>query len=144
MIIRQMKEADRDEVIEMMRVFYHSEAVLTDGSDEIFTSDFNNCISENPYLDGYIFEENNSILGYSMIAKSFSTEFGKTCIWIEDIYIKPEYQGQGIGQNVLEYMANKYDNAVIRLEVEEENQRAVHVYEKSGFTVLPYMEMIKR
>ena len=32
---------------------------------------------------------------------------------------------------------------VIRLEVEEENERAVRVYKKSGFTVLPYMEMKK-
>ena len=31
---------------------------------------------------------------------------------------------------------------VIRLEVEEENERAVKVYEKNGFHVLPYMEMI--
>ena len=29
------------------------------------------------------------------------------------------------------------------LEVEEENVRAIHVYEKNGFAVLPYMEMKK-
>ena len=32
---------------------------------------------------------------------------------------------------------------IFRLEVEEENERAVHVYEKNGFTFLPYMEMKK-
>ena len=35
-----------------------------------------------------------------------------------------------------------YAGCVIRLEVEEENERAVKVYEKNGFHVLPYMEMI--
>ena len=30
------------------------------------------------------------------------------------------------------------------LEVEEENERAVHVYKKAGYEVLPYMEMIRK
>ncbi len=143
MFIRPMNESDRNEVIEMMRIFYSSDAVFTNGSDEIFTSDFDNCIKDNPYLEGYIIDDNNTVIGYIMIAKSFSTEFGKPCIWIEDIYIKNEYRGKGIGYKILEYIAQKFDNAVIRLEVEEENKRAVHIYEKCGFTILPYQEMIK-
>ena len=31
--------------------------------------------------------------------------------------------------------------AILRLEVEEENERAIHAYRKCGFEVLPYMEM---
>ena len=60
------------------------------GSEEIFENDVENCINENPYLEGYVFEENGVLLGYAMVAKSFSTEFGKPCMWIEDIYLKPE------------------------------------------------------
>jgi ribosomal protein S18 acetylase RimI-like enzyme len=30
---------------------------------------------------------------------------------------------------------------LFRLEVEEENEGAVHVYKKCGFDILPYMEM---
>ena len=33
--------------------------------------------------------------------------------------------------------------SILRLEVEAENEHAVHVYRKSGFEVLPYMEMKK-
>jgi ribosomal protein S18 acetylase RimI-like enzyme len=33
---------------------------------------------------------------------------------------------------------------VKRLEVEEENRNAIHVYEKCGYEVIPYMEMIKK
>ena len=43
----------------------------------------------------------------------------------------------------LEFIEKKYPEAVLRLEVEEENGRAVKVYEKNGFNVLPYMEMKK-
>ena len=82
-----MEEQDRHQILEMMRIFYASEAVFTNGSEDIFNTDIDNCINENPYIEGYVFENDNRIQGYSMLAKSFSTEFGKACIWIEDIYI---------------------------------------------------------
>ncbi len=141
--IRGMEEKDRSQVLEMMRVFYASPAVLSNGSKEIFEADFNACISDTPYLEGYIFENEEDIQGYAMIAKSFSTEFGKPCIWIEDIYVKDRYRGLGIGSAFLKFIESKYQNSVLRLEVEAENERAVNVYKKCGYDVLPYMEMKK-
>ena len=141
--IRKMREEDRTQVIEMMREFYTSPAVLSNGSDEIFESDVNACISGSPYLVGYVFEDADKIQGYGMIAKSFSTEFGKPCIWIEDLYIKDEYRGAGLGSLFLNFIEDEYPNSVYRLEVEEENERAVSVYKKSGFEFIPYMEMKK-
>jgi ribosomal protein S18 acetylase RimI-like enzyme len=43
----------------------------------------------------------------------------------------------------MSYIQEKYPYAIFRLEVEPENERAVHVYEECGFTVIPYMEMKK-
>ena len=142
-IIRYMEEKDRHAVTRMMRDFYSSPAVFTNGSEEIFEADFNACIGESPFIEGYVFEGDGEIMGYAMIAKSFSTEFGKPCIWIEDLYIKDEYRGLGIGKAFMEFIADKYDGCVIRLEAEEENERAIKLYEKCGFNVLPYVEMIK-
>lgn len=139
--IRVMTIKDKPSVIEMMRVFYASTAVLSNGSDEIFSNDIENCINDSPYLEGYIIEDSKEIQGYAMIAKSFSTEFGKPCIWIEDLYIKDRYRGLGIGSLFIDFITKKYADTIFRLEVEEENGRAVKVYEKCGFTVLPYMEM---
>jgi ribosomal protein S18 acetylase RimI-like enzyme len=138
-----MAEKDRSQVIEMMLVFYASPAVLSNGSKEIFEADFNSCIGESPFIEGYIFEDDDNIQGYAMVAKSFSTEFGKPCIWIEDIYIKSEYRGLGIGSLFLNYIEEIYPNSVFRLEVEAENERAVNVYKKHGYEVIPYMEMKK-
>lgn len=139
--IRLMTVEDKESVLEMMRVFYASPAVLSNGSEEIFLNDIENCVNESPYLEGYIFEDAREIQGYAMVAKSYSTEFGKPCMWIEDLYVKDEYRGMGIGSEFLEYIAKKYSDAILRLEVEEENERAVRVYEKCGFEELPYMEM---
>jgi GNAT superfamily N-acetyltransferase len=141
--IREMVAGDKEAVMEMMRVFYASPAVLSNGSGEIFAADIENCVNDSPYLEGFIFENENEIRGYGMIAKSFSTEFGKPCIWIEDLYLKPEYRGQGIGSMFFEYLEKTYTDCIFRLEVEEENERAIHVYKKNGFEILPYMEMKK-
>ena len=141
--IRIMTEKDKSSVLEMMRVFYASPAVFTNGSEEVFSNDIENCINDNPYLEGYIIENSNDIQGYAMIAKSFSTEFGKPCIWIEDLYIKDGYRGLGLGNMCMEFIKEKYTNCIFRLEVEEENERAVKLYKKCGFTVLPYLEMKK-
>lgn len=143
MVIRNMEERDRSSVIEMMRVFYASPAVLSNGSEEIFKADFDNCVGASPYLEGYIFEISGETVGYGMLAKSFSTEFGKECIWVEDIYIKEAFRGRGIGGRFFDLVNEKYPEAIVRLEVEEENERAIRVYRKNGFEVLPYMEMKK-
>ena len=143
MLIEKMAAEHAESVIDMMRVFYTSPAVHTNGSEEIYRADVENCINDNPFLEGYVFMENECIAGYGMLAKSFSTEFGKQCIWIEDIYINPEHRGKGIGSEFLAFVEKSYPDAILRLEVEEENERAVHVYKKAGFGVLPYMEMKK-
>lgn len=141
--IRMMTVEDKEAVMEMMRVFYASPAVLSNGSDEIFSNDIDNCVNDSPYLEGYVFENSREIQGYAMVAKSFSTEFGKPCMWIEDLYFKEQYRGFGIGTKFFEFISEKYAGCILRLEVEEENERAIKVYEKCGFEVLPYMEMKK-
>lgn len=140
-IIREMTEDDRKEIFDMMKVFYASPAVSTNGSDEVFQADINHCVGECPYLEGYVFQEGREIQGYGMVAKSFSTEYGKPCIWIEDLYIREPFRGTGIGSRFLDFVAERYPDAILKLEVEKENERAIKVYEKCGYKTLPYFEM---
>ncbi len=141
--IRKITQSDKETILKMMSEFYSSPAVFTNGSEGIFNSDIDECISDSPYLEGYVFEDNGGILGYAMLAKSFSTEFGKKCIWIEDLYLTKDARGKGIGTKFFEFIENEYKDCIFRLEVEEENEVAVKLYKKQGFEVLPYMEMKK-
>ena len=144
LIFRKFKKSDFDEIFSMMKTFYNSPAVFTNGSDEIFKADIEACIDDNfVFAEGYVFISGEKILGYAMLAKSFSTEFGKPCIWLEDLYLKPEFRGLGIIPNFISYISYENKNSILRLEVEDENAHAVHVYEKSGFSRLPYVEMKK-
>ena len=143
-MIRLMKEQDKNEVIEMMTVFYASEAVSTNGSREIFESDFNNCINSCPYLEGYVFEENDKICGYAMVAKSFSTEFGKPCIWIEDLYIKEEYRHKKLGSLFFDFIKENYIDTIQRLEVDKHNVFAIKAYKKNNFDEVDYLQFIRK
>lgn len=141
--IRSMAEDDREEVAKMMKTFYASPAVMTNGSAEIFDADISACVSQNPFLEGLIFELGGEIAGYAMLAHSFSTEFGKPCVWVEDIYVKPEFRRKGIGREFFEYLQKRFGGCVIRLEAERENTPAVELYKKCGFEEMGYLEMIK-
>lgn len=143
--IRTMENKDTEEVLEMMQVFYDSPAILHKASEEVLRRDIKDCIGDNPFVEGFVFEENHQIAGYSMLAKSYSTEFGGNCIWIEDLYIKPEYRGSGIGTRFFSYLEEQYckDAVRLRLEVEQSNIRAQEVYKKCGYQELAYVQMTK-
>ena len=143
--IKKMEQKDTNEVFEMMRDFYDSPAILHDVSEEVLRRDIDACTSDNPYMEGLVFRAHGGIAGYAMLAKSFSTEFGGICIWIGDLYMKPEYRGGGIGTQFFGYLEKTYQGqaVLLKLEVERGNTWAIEVYKKCGYRELPYMEMIK-
>ena len=47
-IIRSMKEEDSSEVLEMMKVFYASPALLSDPSEDVMKRDIADCLGDNP------------------------------------------------------------------------------------------------
>ena len=143
MVIKRMTTRNGAEVIEMMREFYASPALLTNGSEEIFETNFRNCVGDEPNAEGYIFEEEQHIIGYAILAKSYSTEYGKRCIWIEDLYLKPEFRRKGYGSQFFSFLEVRYPGVLFRLEAEKSNEAALHAYQKNGFEILPYVELKK-
>lgn len=143
-MMRKMTAEDVPRVLEMMRTFYASDAVSTNGSEEIFKNDIDECLSDSPYLDGFVFtDEEENVKGYAMIAHSYSTEFGRRCVWIEDLYLEPELRGTGAATRFFDDLKLRYPDAVNRLEAEQDNKRAVSAYVKCGFGTLSYLEMIR-
>ncbi|WP_199191870.1 GNAT family N-acetyltransferase [Hallerella porci] len=141
--IRKMQKSDAENVLSMMRGFYASPAVFTNGSEEIFRNDIEECTSDSPWACGYIFEVDKNIAGYGMIAFGFSTEFGKRIVWIEDIFVQENFRGQGIASAFLHFVQKEFPQFLHRLEVEKENLPAMRAYKKANFHELPYLEMIR-
>ena len=144
MPIRELTEKDRDFFCEIMDEFYHTDAVIKPLSPEIINRVYEDCIKGSPFVKAYIFEENKPF-GYGVVGFGYSNEAGGICLWVEDLYIRPEHQGKGWGTEFFKMLEKEYGDKVrrMRLEVEHDNYKAVALYRKFGFEFLEYSQMIK-
>ena len=143
-MIRKMENRDAEEVFERMRQFYDSPAVFHTSSDAVLRKDIEDCISDMPLVEGFVFEEDEKLLGYAMTALNYTTEYGGISVWIEDIYLKPEARGKGIATDFFAFIEKQYPQAVrFKLEVEQENEVAIAAYRRNGYSISPYFEMTK-
>ena len=144
MVIRKLDKSEKAEVLSMMEVFYASDALLVHPETAVLEKMLEDALADTPMLTGYGFEVEGALAGYGMVTRSYSTERGGICVWIEDIYIKPQYRGMGIGSAFLAFVEQANPGAVrLRLEAEPENETAMHVYRKAGFEVLAYTQLVK-
>ena len=143
MEFRKMELRDKGAVLDMMTVFYASPALLHKSPREVLERDIDDCVGECPFIEGVVFEEHGQLVGYAMMSMGYSTEYGGISVMLEDLYVLPEHRGKGIGSAFLRHLAFSLRGRAVRLrlEVEPSNHRAIAVYQKCGFAVLPYTEM---
>ncbi|MDD4839247.1 MAG: GNAT family N-acetyltransferase [Clostridia bacterium] len=144
-MIREMTENDKTMYFEMADKFYHSPAVSHSVPKMCFQANFTEMIGAKNYLEGYIIEEGNEVVGFAVVAKTFASEVGGLCVWVEDIYVKPEFRGQGLGREFFNFLQKKYlwTAKRLRLEVSSENSRAITLYKRLGFSEIPYKQLFK-
>ena len=123
----------------MAKDFYSSPAVLENIPEENIRNSFDLFLSGTPYGDAFIFENNGIILGYGVLAYTHSQEAGGKVVWIEEIYVKKEYRGRGIGSQFLEFVKSNIPARRYRLETEPENERAAALYRRHGFEHFEYV-----
>lgn len=140
--IRKIKQEDYHYVLAMMIELYMSDAVIHKPSMEDLKRNIDASLNDDMPLICYVFIVDESIVGYSMIAKSFSTEYALPCIWIEDLYIKEKYRHRGIGQEYFAFIKKEYpsDQYRIRLEVEPNNENARRFYDNAGMVDISYIQ----
>ncbi len=141
-MIRPINEKDKLQYFEMSRMFYASGAALRQIDDEKRVKFWSEILKNNA-VNGYILEYGNSVAGYALTVSYPSQEFGGEVLWIDELFVKPEYRGKKLGGEFLDFAANSAKKVLLRLEVEQDNQRAIALYKAKGFEVLPYIQMIK-
>jgi len=87
----------------------------------------------------YLLAENqDGPLGQIMLTREWSDWRNGWIAWIQSVYVRPEYRGQGVFRSLLENAVDrlKQDPDVIgvRLYVEQDNSAAESVYLRTGFT----------
>lgn len=141
---RDYEKEDRETVMAMCREFYSGDAVDHPVPMEYLEVTFDEIVKGSPYLRGILFEYEGKPAGYGQLSFTFSSEAGGFTVLVEEVFVSPAFQGKGIGSAYLEWLFEEYRGKAkrFRLEVCEGNAGAIRLYEKKGFTLLPYKQMI--
>jgi GNAT superfamily N-acetyltransferase len=101
---------------------------------------------ENPAAGALVAEVENNLAGYAIFFSTFSTFVGRAGIWLEDLYVKPDFRGLGLGKGLLkavgeiaaERNAGRFEWSVL-----DWNQNAIDLYERVGGEILQEWRIVR-
>lgn len=127
----------------MSRDFYASgvtNSIITDGGREKFFKE----IMLGELVKGYFIFCDGKVASYSICALSASQEACARMLWLDELYIKPEYRSLGLGKKFFEFLEKSEEYDFIRLEVESDNERALKLYKSLGYKDAKYLSLYKK
>lgn len=141
-MIREIKISDKEEYIKMAEDFYASDAVSHRIPRENFVGAFEEAVGGSPFIKLYILEMNGVTAGYAAIAVTYTTEGGGRTLWLDELYIKEDFRGNGLGRELIEFLKSDGEVKRIRLEITPGNERAKKLYISEGFMPCEYCQLI--
>lgn len=102
--IRACEPKDAETLLELIRalaVYEKLEAYVTATAADLTRHLF----SPRPSAEAFLATEGNQPVGFALFFTTFSTFRGQSGLYLEDIFVKPEYRGRGIGKSLLRRVA---------------------------------------
>lgn len=94
-----------------------------------------NLFDKNTTTEAVICLSDDKPIGFAVYFLNFSTWLGKSGLYLEDLYVSPEFRGCGAGKKLLKYLAQlAVENDCGRFEwsVLDWNEPAINFYESIG------------
>jgi GNAT superfamily N-acetyltransferase len=95
---------------------------------------------EHAAAEALVAERGGEVVAFALFFKNFSTFLARPGIYLEDLYVKPEHRGHGIGKallNRLAALAVERDCGRFEWSVLDWNVDAIRLYEGMGASVMP-------
>jgi len=95
----------------------------------------NKLFGDKPYAEVIFAYENNVAVGFALFFHNFSTFLGKPGLYLEDLYVKPEYRGKKIATQILSFLAKlalQRDCGRFEWSVLDWNKKAIDFYLNVG------------
>lgn len=133
-LIRSASEKDVPLIFSLIKELAEYEKL----SDQIKTSEVelqNALFGKDKFVEILIAEYDGQIVGQALFFKNFSTFLGKPGIYLEDLYVKPEFRGKGIGKALLDriiFLAKERNYGRVEWSVLDWNEPAIDFYKKIG------------
>jgi ribosomal protein S18 acetylase RimI-like enzyme len=84
----------------------------------------------------WLIQYQSQAIGYVILTFGYSLEYGGRDAFIDELYIEPAYQGQGIGKQTIKFLEEvciSLNVQALHLEVEKQNTSAQSFYRQVGF-----------
>ena len=134
MTIRSAAREDVSTILDFVRALavYEREPEAVVATEEDLLRDG---FGEQPYYSCLIAEEDEKPAGFAFYFFDYSTWLGRPGLYLEDIFVHPEFRGKGIGKALLQRVAAiavEKGCARMKWEVLDWNQPAIDFYAAMG------------
>jgi GNAT superfamily N-acetyltransferase len=130
--IRKGKESDIPAVFSLIK-----ELAEFEKAPEAVTNSIERMRKEQNVFKFFVAEIDNKIIGMAIYFFAYFTWVGKS-LYLDDIYVKPDYRGQKIGSKLMQKIfevAKKEDCQRLRWQVLDWNTNAIEIYKKLGANI---------
>jgi GNAT superfamily N-acetyltransferase len=93
-----------------------------------------------PIVEAVVAEAGHEVVAFALFFTNYSTFLGKPGLWLEDLYVRPEHRGSGLGKQLITQVAQlAVQRGCGRFEwsVLDWNENAIGFYQGLGATVMP-------
>jgi len=144
-IYRELNAEDKTIFSEMVKALYEEDPEgkpMTTEKIMLTINHFQNYPDRGMIL---LVELDNETIGYAIILKLWSNEYGGIVLMIDELYITPKYRSKGIGKEFIQFINEKTVNQhkAITLDVNPGNVRALRFYQMLGFEVSSKKSLFK-
>jgi GNAT superfamily N-acetyltransferase len=102
-LIRFAEKKDSALILEFIRSLAEYEHLLDQA--QATEADIRNYIFKEKKAEVIICEYDKTPAGFALFFHNFSTFLGKPGIYIEDLFVKPDFRGKGLGKLLLSFLA---------------------------------------
>jgi GNAT superfamily N-acetyltransferase len=138
-VIRPAIEDDADAIFELIEALaaYERLSHQVRGNPETLKA---HLFGDRPYAEAIVAEVGTHLVGFALFFYNYSTFLTKPGIYLEDLFVLPEYRSRGIGKSLISYLAQTaIARGCGRLEwsVLDWNEPAIAFYQHLGADLLP-------
>ncbi|MDQ1394886.1 MAG: hypothetical protein QOG64_145 [Acidimicrobiaceae bacterium] len=129
--IRDAAAADLDDICDLIRDLAEYEQL---GHEVEFDRDEldRNLFGDEPVARVLIAESaDGAVAGFALWFSTFSTFLGRPGIWLEDLFVRPEFRGQGFGLGLLQHLRTLTEDR-IEWNVLDWNEPSIRFYQAIG------------
>lgn len=137
--MREAGQADVPELAGLMRAFYAESGFELD--EEQAAAGFRALLADARLGRVWLIEQGSgAAAGYVVVTFVFAMEYGGMAAVVDDLYMRPEARGEGLGKAALAATRRACEDLglrAMRVEVGVDNLVAQAVYRSAGFEALP-------